>query len=198
MDPARLADLAASEVAAGRPLDPLYDLACMLSAGRGGAPRLPDVAIATWKVLGRAGHARSNFILGVAYEEAIGVARDAPRTVRLYAAAAAAGELRAANNLAFMHMGGRGVPQHAPLTGDEDMGNGSVADAFDSFHALDAQYAARVMQVRRTFEAQRASGRYDARMLAYLESIPLELEKERAETVALYIALGAVFPGAAV
>ena len=110
-DPSRLAEIAARVVSEGGPLDGLYDCACMLNVGRGGAPKLPAVAIATWKVLARAGHARSAYNLGVAYEDAIGVERDAPRAAKLYAVAAAAGELRAANNLALMLMEGRGVPQ---------------------------------------------------------------------------------------
>ena len=107
--------IARAEVAAGRDLTPLSQMACCLNSGTGGAPRDPALACAIWGVLVAATppHPDAAFNLGVALDTGGlgGVALDAPRAARLYAVAAAAGDARAQINLARLFRLGRGVAQ---------------------------------------------------------------------------------------
>jgi TPR repeat protein len=74
--------------------------------------------IGSVRALAAGGDVEAAFLMGTAYDEALGVAQDHPEAMRWYRVAAHRGHVLAAHNIGNMYRDGRGVPvDHAAAAG---------------------------------------------------------------------------------
>lgn len=115
IDDARAHDLLLAASADDDPLSRMWLARCH-STGRMGFPRDPARAaaiafevLATVRALADAGEREAMFLLGTAYDEALGVSENLAEAVGWYRRAADRGHVLAQHNLGNLHAAGRGV-----------------------------------------------------------------------------------------